>query len=157
MSYYRETTDKVAVILKNIIEVSLKLLLVFIYAPLSRIYYRNDHDISMISILPLLLSQEPVVPTPLSYRFSVYIKHTMILYNHMLAKSLYCASVQNSLFHVDHIRSVTETTQVLRYSGEQHIATSRGILISILGLKMSQEPRTQDEILCVSLEHQEGP
>lgn len=124
---------------EHYIRASLQLLLVFIYASLSRIYYRNDHDISMIHILPVLLSQEPVVPTPLNYRFSVCVKHTTILYIHMLAKSLHCTSIQDPLFHVDHIRAVIETTQVLRYSGQQCMTTSRGTLIFILGLKMSQE------------------
>lgn len=53
--------------------------------------------------------------------------------------SLNCTLVQDPLFHVDHIRAVTETTQVLRYSGHQCMATSRGILIFILGLKMAKE------------------
>lgn len=124
-------------ILKNIFRVSLQLFLVFIYASLNRIYYRNDHDIRMISIWPLLLSQEPVMPTPLSYRFSVYINHAMIVYSHVLAKSLQCTLVQDPLFPVGHIRAVTETAQVP--SGQQCMATSRGILFFILGLKMSQE------------------
>lgn len=70
----------------------------------------------------------------------------------MLAKSLDCTSVQDGppLVHADHIRTVTETIQGLKYTDQQYITASRITLIFILGLVMYQgNSQSKIQILCV--------